>query len=109
LEGIIRSVAAHGFSGTTVNTIAAAAGVSTGLIAHYFGCKGEILLAGYQHLCEGIEKDLARFARDHGKSTEARFYGLIEASFRPSVYEPVRLNACLEFAREARSDPAMSA
>ena len=47
-----RSIAQHGYSGTTIERICAEGGVSRGLINHHFGSKEGLILAAYQQLCD---------------------------------------------------------
>lgn len=106
LDGAIRSVATHGIAGTTVKTIAAAAGVSTGLVAHYYGSKGDMLLAGYRHLCQVFSLEMSKAAQGPtGPSQQVR--ALVDACFCPPVYDPVQVASFLEFWREARHNAAM--
>ena len=50
--------ARHGYSDTTVSAIAKEAGISKGLIYHYFNSKDEILVAIFEDLAELIERAL---------------------------------------------------
>ena len=109
IEGAIRSVAANGLSGTTVQTIAAAAGASRGLVAHYYGNKGELLIAAYRHLCDTIAQTMGDAARASGKAATARLDAMLMAVFGPPIFEPVKLGAFLTFWHEARTGPAMGA
>ena len=47
-----RSIAQHGYSGTTIERICSEGGVSRGLINHHFGSKEGLILAAYQQLCD---------------------------------------------------------
>lgn len=109
IEGTIRSVAAHGLAGTTVQTISAAAGASRGLVAHYYGNKGELLVAAYRHLCDTIAQTMGDAARASGKAAADRIDAMLQAVFGPPIFEPVKLSAFLTFWHEARTDPAMAA
>ncbi len=57
-----RVVAEHGFEQATVVRIARAAGYTTGMIAHYFDSKQEIILAGLRLILRRIEERLTRSA-----------------------------------------------
>jgi len=48
-----RSIAQHGYSGTTIERICAEGQVSRGLINHHFGSKEELIMQAYQQLCDG--------------------------------------------------------
>ncbi|RAC10263.1 TetR/AcrR family transcriptional regulator, partial [Burkholderia multivorans] len=50
LVAAVREFAAHGFAKTTVRAIAAAAGVSPGLVIHHFGSKEGLRTACDDHV-----------------------------------------------------------
>ena len=58
-------VAEHGFERTTVARIAAAAGYTTGMVAHYYESKQDIILAALRLILKRIEERLTR-ERDAG-------------------------------------------
>src|ERR1700761_3165546 len=60
-------VARHGFEQATVARIARAAGYTTGMVAHYFDSKQEIILAALRLMLERIEERLTR-ERDAGEA-----------------------------------------
>ena len=55
-----RVVATHGFEQATVVRIARAAGYTTGMLAHYFDSKQEIILAALRLIMRRIEQRLTR-------------------------------------------------
>jgi AcrR family transcriptional regulator len=55
-----RVVAAHGFEQATVVRIARAAGYTTGMLAHYFDSKQEIILAALRLIMRRMEQRLTR-------------------------------------------------
>src|ERR1700683_5815654 len=58
-------VASHGFERTTVARIARAAGYTTGMVAHYYDSKQDIILAALRLILKRIEERLTR-ERDGG-------------------------------------------
>jgi TetR/AcrR family transcriptional repressor of bet genes len=60
-----RVVASHGFERATVLRIAREAGYTTGMVAHYFDSKQQILLAALRLILRRIEERLARPAAAH--------------------------------------------
>jgi TetR/AcrR family transcriptional regulator, transcriptional repressor of bet genes len=60
-------VADHGFERTTVARIAAAAGYTTGMVAHYYESKQDIILAALRLILKRIEERLTR-ERDAGEA-----------------------------------------
>jgi hypothetical protein len=59
-----RVVAEHGFENATVVRIAREAGYTTGMIAHYFDSKQEIILAALRLMLRRIEERLVRPVRE---------------------------------------------
>jgi len=60
-------VADHGFERTTVARIATAAGYTTGMVAHYYKSKQDIILAALRLILKRIEERLTR-ERDAGEA-----------------------------------------
>jgi TetR/AcrR family transcriptional regulator, transcriptional repressor of bet genes len=59
-----RVVAAHGFEGASMVRIARAAGYTTGMLAHYFDSKQEIIIAALRLILRRIDERLSRPAAD---------------------------------------------
>ena len=59
-------VAKHGFERATVARIASEAGYTTGMVAHYFESKQQIILAALRLILHRIETRLTAGARSHG-------------------------------------------
>jgi AcrR family transcriptional regulator len=81
-EAVERLVAAHGLDGVTVAKTAAEAGVSVGLVQHYFATKDDMLRYAYTQV---TERALARVAaqaeeldRHHSRIQEVLRHGLAE-------------------------------
>ena len=60
IEATLLSVEQYGFTGTTINTIAKIAGVSTGTISHYFGGKQGLLEATVRFLLQSLHDELMK-------------------------------------------------
>ena len=69
-------VAAHGFEHATVARIARAAGYTTGMVAHYFDSKQEIILAALRLMLTRIE---ARLTKRHERGADDLVSVLCEA------------------------------
>jgi TetR/AcrR family transcriptional regulator, transcriptional repressor of bet genes len=61
-----RVVAAHGFDQASMVRIAREAGYTTGMLAHYFDSKQEIIIAALRLILRRIEERLLRPARSSG-------------------------------------------
>ena len=108
IEGTVLSLAEHGTAGTSIRTIAAAAGVSHGLARHYFATKDELMAAAYRHLCDRIS-DSVRSAEQAADGTAV---GALKATPRavlsPPLFDRAHRLAFLEFWHEIRRNPAIA-
>lgn len=60
IEATLEAVEAYGLQGTTINTISKIAGVSTGIINHYFGGKQGLLDATVRYLLQELHVELMK-------------------------------------------------
>lgn len=77
-------VAEAGPQGATVRAIAARAGVTPGLIRHYFGSKEALLAEAYLALMDGMTEAASAAG---GAGPVARLAGFIAANLRPPVVD----------------------
>ncbi|MCJ8144771.1 betaine-aldehyde dehydrogenase [Ancylobacter sp. A5.8] len=96
IEATIDSLAEVGFNASTLAQIARRAGVSPGLVAHYFGDKDGLLEATLRFLSARIARDTAgRLARAHGP--RARIQAVIEANLAPEEFDQRTSSVWLAF------------
>ncbi|HEY7858332.1 MAG TPA: TetR/AcrR family transcriptional regulator [Candidatus Nanopelagicales bacterium] len=67
LDAAVEEVQRLGFASTRVTDVAAALGVSSGLIFYHFGTKEKLLAAALEH---AVERDLARLERTVAKAKD---------------------------------------
>ena len=86
VEVTIDSLAELGYVGTTLAQIAARAGVSPGLVAHYFGDKDGLLEAAFRSLArrvgEHVRSRLRRVSTPRG-----RIQAVIDANLAPEEFD----------------------
>jgi betaine-aldehyde dehydrogenase len=96
IEVTIDSLAEEGFVGTTLAEIAGRAGVSPGLVAHYFGDKDALLEATFRTLARVVAVRMRqRFAL--ARTPRARVQALIDANLGPENFDRRTGNAWLAF------------
>ena len=96
IEVTIDSLAEVGFVGTTLAEIAGRAGVSPGLVAHYFGDKDGLLEAAFRTLARVVAVRMReRFAL--APSPRARVQAVIDANLGPENFDRRTGNAWLAF------------
>lgn len=109
IEAAIACLSEGGLSAFTVERICGQAGVSRGLINHHFDGKDGLLVAVYERMTAHLAADAqAGLSRDGAPAAE-RLAELIEASFRPTVFDRRQLRAWLALWSEAASDPRLQA
>jgi betaine-aldehyde dehydrogenase len=96
VEVTIDSLAELGYVGTTLAQIAARAGVSPGLVAHYFGDKDGLLDAAFRALARRVGSQVR--ARLRQVSTpRGRIQAVIDANLAPEEFEQRTGTAWLAF------------
>lgn len=80
-------VAEGGPEAATVRAIAARAGVTAGLIRHYFQTKDELTRAAYRSLMDGMTAKGAAALEAVGTAPEVRLAAFVAASLRPPVLD----------------------
>jgi len=103
IEATIRSIAAHGLSGTTVARVARRAGLSAGIVNFYFRTKDALLLA----TLEAVDGEFAAREREAieraGDDPVRQLEAMIEVDFDPAVCDPDRIAVWDAFWGEARA------
>ena len=92
----IDSLAEVGYVGTTLAEIAGRAGVSPGLVAHYFGDKDGLLEAAFRTLARTLAARVrARLAQ--GRTPRARVQAVIDSNLAPEEFDRRTATAWLAF------------
>jgi betaine-aldehyde dehydrogenase len=96
VEVTIDSLAELGFVGTTLAQIAGRAGVSPGLVAHYFGDKDGLLEAAFRSLARRVGTQVRARLR-HAATPRGRIQAVIDANLAPEEFERRTGTAWLAF------------
>ena len=81
IQGTIKSIAALGYQDSTVQTICEAAGVSRGLIGHYFDGKDELLIEAFRHLVAQADEHARQAVRAAGHDPLERLLAATTVTF----------------------------
>ena len=100
-------VAEGGARAANVRAIAERAGVTAGLIRHYFQSKENLIAQAYRHLMNGMNEDSAAVLTSAPKDPHARLAAFVAASLRPPVLDGDYVVMWASFLQETRRDPAM--
>ena len=96
IEVTIDSLAELGYVGTTLAQIAGRAGVSPGLVAHYFGDKDGLLDAAFRSLTRRVG-DQVRARLRQVSTPRARIQAIIDANLAPEEFDQRTGTAWLAF------------
>jgi len=100
-------VADGGLQAATVRAIADRAGVTPGLIRHYFSSKEELTRAAYHKLMDRMTTDSAAVLQDAPTDPLARLARFVVASVSPPVVDPVAVGLWAGFVHNVRRDASM--
>ncbi len=109
IEATARVLAARGAAGVSVRAICAEAGVSPGLLRHYFAGVSEAMAETYRWTGTRIAEALAVAVTEAGETPRARVLAYLTASFRPPIASPELLASYVAFWSLTRSDAAVAA
>lgn len=109
IAATVRVLAERGAAGASVRTIAAAAGVSPGLVTHHFGGVDRLVAASYDHVAAQVAAALETAVAAAGPAPRARLGAYVAANFTPPIADPALLATWLALWSLARGDAAMLA
>jgi len=96
IDATIETIHRHGFADTTIARISKAAGMSSGIISHYFGGKNALLEATMRFLMQELRNDyLARLA--NAKTPKDRLEAIVNTNFNEEQFTPQVTVAWLSF------------
>ncbi|MFC0683839.1 TetR family transcriptional regulator C-terminal domain-containing protein [Novosphingobium clariflavum] len=107
IEATARCLALHGIGGTSVRSICAEAGVSAGLLRHYFGGVADAIAEAYRWTGHRVARALEEAVAAADDSPRARLLAYLVASFRPPIADPQLLATWLAFWAMTPQDPAI--
>jgi len=108
INATLESVAQYGLQNTTIITISRIAGLSSGIISHYFGGKQGLIEATVKHLLEQLKIALLeRVTQDQLKPTQ-RLKMIIEANFTPLQRSIPATKTWLSFWAQSMHDPSLA-
>jgi len=109
IDATIQVIATHGIADCSLERVAAAAGVTHGLIRHHFGGKGALLVAAYQELSNSFLAALDAAVRKCNGNAMACLGAYIDIVHDPFSWDEYHALAWFGLWYEARSNPEVHA
>ncbi len=107
IDATIISIHEYGLADTTVTRIAKKAGVSPGIVHHYFADKDELLFETMRDMLENLRREAVdRFKR--AKTPNQRLFAIIDASFSRQQFSPEVVTAWLALYASSRNSPRLA-
>lgn len=107
IDATLALVAEGGARNATVRAIAQRAGVTAGLIRHYFQSKDALITAAYRQLMDRMTAQSAGVLMAAPTDPQARLTAFVAATLRPPVVDAEALILWATFLQETHRDPAM--
>lgn len=104
IDAAARCLAKYGAQGVSVRTICAEAGVSPGLLRHYFAGIDDCIAAAYRATGDRVQKALADAVAAAGPDPRPRLIAYLTASFAPPIADPQLLATWLAFWALTKTD-----
>jgi len=107
IEATMASVAENGMKATTINTISNKAGMSSGIISHYFGGKQGLIEATVRHILNQLKENLLSNIKP-GITPEQRLMKIVDTNFAPVQQSDLTTKTWLSFWAQSMHDPELA-
>ena len=107
IAATIDSIHSDGFSNTTIARISRRAGLSSGIVAHYFQDKAGLLEATMRNLAEDLRRQVVEHLT-RARTPHDRVLAIIDANFAPEQSAPEVVTAWLAFWGQVRQTPKLA-
>lgn len=108
IDATLMSVERHGLQHTTINTISAIAGMSSGIISHYFAGKQGLIEAALRYLLDELKQALLERTSGKTLSPISRLSMIVEANFTEFQRSNAVTKTWLSFWSQAMHDPGLA-
>ncbi len=102
-------LAERGATGTSVRVICARAGVSSGLLTHYFDGVDALIVATYREVGRKVSEATQAAVAAAGSDPRDQLNAYVDATFRPPVLDPELLATWVAFWSLVKSKPEIAA
>jgi len=108
INATLESVAQYGLQKTTIVTISKIAGLSSGIISHYFGGKQGLIEATVKYLLEQLKLALLKSVVHQNLSAQARLKMIVEANFTQLQRSIPATKTWLSFWAQSMHEPGLA-
>lgn len=109
IDATARCLAEKGVAATSVRAICARAGVSAGLLTHYFDGVDALILATYRDVGKKVSAAMEQAVVQAGPDPLDRLSAYLQANFQPPVLDPDLLATWISFWSLVKTSPEIAA
>lgn len=109
INACAKGLATHGAQGISVRSICTEAGVSPGLLRHYFDGIDALIAATYRATGDRVQRALAEAVAAAPPTPRERLLAYLTTSFVPPIADPGLLATWLAFWALTKTDPKIAA
>ena len=106
MDAAIEAIGEFGIVNATVAIIAGKAGMSAGLVNHYFDSKQELLALTLRSLSNLFRKDILDILPENATPVE-RLKAIVDGSFAPQHFRGAKRMAWMQFMMTSQNDPVI--
>ncbi|WP_426358661.1 transcriptional regulator BetI [Pseudocolwellia sp. HL-MZ19] len=107
IDATLESIGEYGLQSTTIITISRIAGLSSGIISHYFGGKQGLIEATIMYLLDKLRLSLLERISVKNLTADERLKIIIEANFTQFQQSTAAIKTWLSFWAESMHDPKL--
>ncbi|AZQ85339.1 transcriptional regulator BetI [Colwellia sp. Arc7-635] len=108
INATLESIAQYGLQKTTIITISKIAGLSSGIISHYFDGKQGLVDATVKHLLEQLKLALLEKIEQKDLSALERLHMIVEANFTPFQRSIPATKTWISFWAQSMHEPGLA-
>lgn len=97
ISAAFETISEVGLAGVTLSQVAREAGMSTGIVSHYFGDKNGLLQATMRRILRDLHQAILACRARAGADAQSQLFAIIEGNFDPCQVSEISMRAWLDF------------
>ncbi|KFK95095.1 MULTISPECIES: transcriptional regulator BetI [unclassified Serratia (in: enterobacteria)] len=107
IDAAFATIGNVGLAGVTISQVANQAGMSTGIVSHYFGDKEGLLNATMRKVLCDLRDAVAEYRKKAGASAQEQLFAIIDGNFHPSQTSALSMRTWLDFWAASMHQPKL--
>ncbi|WP_368906352.1 transcriptional regulator BetI [Serratia marcescens] len=107
INAAFETISVVGLAGVTLSQVAKEAGLSTGIVSHYFGDKEGLLSATMRKILRDLRDAVAECRAQAASDSQSQLCAIIQGNFHPSQTNAISMRAWLDFWAASMHQPVL--